>query len=219
MPEPWTVLEEYRGIDLLAISAWQSLGNYARIGYEVKISRSDLRRELLKPWKRKRNVAWCNEFYFAVPEGLYKPEELEFEEPEWMRDAEAYVRPTCEEVRCYKLGRRDGRIVYGDLGERLPDSYEREWLVCPTCDGKGYLTKSPAETEAPTLWVPADVGLVIIKPRGDWFCAFNERPSPKRKHVKPIGAREFGQFARWVSMRPDPRHVPRARAEAEGAAT
>ena len=49
MPEPWTVLEEWRGIDLLAISAWQSLGNYARIGYEIKVSRSDLRRELLKP--------------------------------------------------------------------------------------------------------------------------------------------------------------------------
>jgi hypothetical protein len=79
----WTTLTEWCGIDLLALDAWRSA---AVIGYEVKVSRSDMRSELLNPAKRWEAVSRCTRFYFAVPEGLLKPEELEFKEPDWSFD-------------------------------------------------------------------------------------------------------------------------------------
>ena len=65
----WTCLAEFHDIALLAFSAWSSR-QFRRVGYEVKISRRDYRRELLKPYKRVGAVAFCHEFYFAVPVGL-----------------------------------------------------------------------------------------------------------------------------------------------------
>ena len=76
----WTVLEEWENIDLIAFSAWSG---GKRVGYEVKVSRGDMRSELLAPDKRAWAVAFCHEFYFAVPKGLLKPEEVAFEEPVW----------------------------------------------------------------------------------------------------------------------------------------
>jgi hypothetical protein len=80
MAGQWVCIEEWREVDLLALSAWSDA---AVIGYEVKVSRSDLRQELLRPRKRTEAVAMCTEFYFAVPKGLLKADELAYEEPEW----------------------------------------------------------------------------------------------------------------------------------------
>jgi hypothetical protein len=80
----WTCLEEWMNIDLLAVSAWASVRpfpRYARVGYEVKVSRSDYKRELARPSKRAAAVAFCHEFYFAVPRGLLKPEEIAWTPP------------------------------------------------------------------------------------------------------------------------------------------
>jgi hypothetical protein len=86
----WVCIEEWAGIDLLALDAW---GKADVIGYEVKISRSDMRTELLKPSKRAAAVGMCTRFYFACPAGLLRPEELEWEEPDW--SPEDFQRERC----------------------------------------------------------------------------------------------------------------------------
>jgi hypothetical protein len=207
-PGPWTVTEEYRGIDLLAVSAWASAGSYARVGYEVKVSRSDMRGELLRPGKRYLNVQWCNEFYFAVPSGLYRPEELEFEEPEWgPGDFHGPRCPGFAGVQCMPWGR--GRKTHRVRVARPTTSrYDLTQVVtCPTCGGKGSTGPSRVEEEAPTLWVPRDVGLVVVSEGGGSRCL---KRALRRKEVPAPGAAELGQLVRWVSMRPDPRHRGRA---------
>lgn len=47
-----------------------------RVAYEVKVSRSDFRREVRAPLKRRWALLLSNEFYFAAPAGLIKPDEL-----------------------------------------------------------------------------------------------------------------------------------------------
>jgi hypothetical protein len=215
MPGPWTVIEEYRGIDLLAFGAWDSV-KHARVGYEVKVSRSDYRREVLSPGKRASNVAWCNEFYFAVPAGLLTDEELGFEEPEEFQQLEAFSRGRCpDDCRRDRRRRENGHPVFFCLAPGHPDYDERrswmntreEWATCETCKGTGYVDRSLVERTAPTLWVPADVGLVVVDGRG----AKVVRKSPKRGHAKlpVLTPREIGQMVRWISMRPDPRHHPK----------
>lgn len=217
MPGAWTVLEEWQGIDLLAFSAWSSVSSYARVGYEVKVSRSDLRRELLNPHKRSHNVAWCNEFYFAVPRGLLTPEEVAYQEPAWepgdfMRAPCRYARGSadCPEPRTWPGPCHRGKRVVlfiGPLqqwrGGYLPGRPHVE-VRCDGCEGRGYSAKSRAERDAPTLWVPRDVGLVEVDGRG---CVLVKR-SPRREQVPALARRELGQLVRWVSMRPDRRHQP-----------
>jgi hypothetical protein len=229
MPGPWTCIEEYRGIDFLAVSCWSSVGQYRRIGYEVKISRSDLRRDVLKPSKRARAVAWCNEFYFAVPAGLLKPDELAYVEPEWA--PEDFLRTPCRYSRHGALrpdwnadpgecrrGKRMGKLI-GPIPRpwqyaTLDESALKHWLVygrekvdyvCDACHGKGHEGKSRVELEAPTVWIPNDVGLVTIDGRGVTVV----RKSPVRLEVPAVDQHELGQLLRWVSIRPDPRHHPR----------
>lgn len=211
MVGPWTTLEEYRGIDLLAVAAWSSLG-FRRVGYEVKVSRSDLRRELLNPHKRQSAVAWCHEFYLAVPFGLLTTEEISWREPEWA--PEDFTRERCP-GGCYRPSRRRGakrgREVAIDIpeGERDParpwQTHRYEWVDCETCGGTGYIDRSRVEREAPTLWVPRDVGLVVVTGRN----ARVVKSAPRRRST-PEERRVDGQLAdaiRWASVRPDPRHV------------
>jgi len=208
MPGAWTVLEEFRGIDLLAFSAWWSAGSCARVGYEVKVSRSDMRSELLNPIKRSRNVEWCNEFYFAVPAGMMTDEELSWKEPTWT--PEDWTRKRCQGVggrqcRPYRSGgKRHYVVVPVPAVSSYRDDLETS-IVCPTCAGKGSVSRSRVEEESPTLWVPADVGLVVVDGRGTRVV----RRSPRRQEVPVLGPHELGQLVRWVSMRPDPRHYVR----------
>lgn len=211
----WTTLEEYRGIDLLAISAHASPGSgkvrgvrYPRVGYEVKVSRSDYRRELLRPHKRAAQVMWCNAFYFAVPKGLLSDAELGFQEPHWL--PEDFMRVGCPRFDCSR-----GMVMEPLIGP-LPEHRFR-YSVKVThdlCRGRGYLEKSRVEQETPTLWVPRDVGLIEINGRG---CHVT-RESPVRKDVPCIGAGfPLADLVRWVSVRPDPRHVELAAGTPEDA--
>lgn len=207
MPGPWTVIEEWRGIDLLAFSAWSSAEKYARVGYEVKVSRGDMRSELLNPRKRAENVAWCNSFYFAVPVGLLTDDELAWQEPEWApEDWHGERCPGYRGIACRRWSYRGKRhlvdVPVPYVGYRLQGT---EQITCPTCNGKGVVSPSRVEREAPTLWVPRDVGLVVVDGRGTRVV----RASPKRKEVPALGPREVGQLVRWVSIRPDPRHAVR----------
>lgn len=211
-PGAWTCVEEWRAIDFVAFSAWRSQGNFMRVGYEVKVSRSDLRGELLNPTKRAANVEWCNEFYLAVPKGLLTDAELAWQEPEW--SPEDFRRTPCrfnfgperpawnDDPGPCNRGKRETLFV-GPLPQGRGYRYRVD-APCDSCGGKGYEERSRVEQESPTLWVPRDVGLVIVDGRGTHV----ERAAPRRKAVPTLTAREVGQLVRFVSMRPDPRHHP-----------
>jgi len=68
-------------IDALAMSCWckhthGQARNYRRIAYEIKISRSDFAREIKNPEKRQMAFRIANQFYFVVPQGLLKADEV-----------------------------------------------------------------------------------------------------------------------------------------------
>ncbi|MEH3055577.1 MAG: hypothetical protein PGN13_16490 [Patulibacter minatonensis] len=219
----WTTLEEWRNIDLLAVSAWVKAEN---VGYEVKVSRSDYRSELLEPSKRALAVAGCHRFWFAVPAGLLKPEEIAWDEPSWEPgDFERERCPGIPEFGGYYRERIGLLGTYGGLCNpkswrhksgftvEVPkpfagEDYYRSWdgkerIPCPTCKGKGYVAKSRVEREAPTLWVPRDVGLIEVTARG---CRV-AKPAPLRKPEAPLVSQATAKLVRWVSVRPDPRHA------------
>lgn len=62
-------------LDAWAINLYPSK-NFLKITYEVKVSRSDFLHEIKHPEKRQQGLSFSNEFYFAVPHGLVKPEEI-----------------------------------------------------------------------------------------------------------------------------------------------
>jgi hypothetical protein len=244
-PGEWTVIEEWERIDMLAWSAWSG---FKRIGYEVKVSRSDYRSELLKPDKRVHAMALVHEFYFAVPKGLLTDDEIAYEETLW--DDGDFKRVKCP-AKCTKVGKkhehdrylprrgtlerarvpvpvvsRRPRYYDGDL-DWVRASAEREGLttdeyvarevdrcvgdelkrhgwtqrLCRTCGGKGYIKGSRVEREAPTLWVPNDVGLVEVDGRG---CTV--RRAASSQSPRDLTNRELADLVRWCSYRGDPRH-------------
>lgn len=215
-PGEWTCLEEYMNIDLLAVSAWSGS---KRIGYEVKVSRSDYRRELLKPSKRVRSVAWCDEFYFAVPHDLLTAVEVAYDEPEW--EGKDFVRIPCPNAhlsfhRRYRKPRCVERVPtptvlsydwqkYGNSS----DVYNAGWteIPCSTCGGTGIVGKSRVEEEAPTLWVPRDVGLAVITSRGVSIAKkAPSKPKPKDHEVR-LERQMLAHAIRHASFRPDLRHI------------
>ena len=204
-PGPWTTIEEYRGIDLLAFSAHSTPGrgaqrgvSYPRVGYEVKVSRADLRQELLHPEKRSLALDFCHEFYFAVPRGLLSKEELAWQEPAHFADYETFQRATCP-----------GPCHLSWRGKRPRSSYYNretgEYETCPTCGGRGYLDKSRAEAEAPTCWLPRP-----------WLPRFQAKPNPARQRSRRAERRRTGRSGPLGqrSPRPAPQRTGRPRPRA-----
>lgn len=202
IPGPWTVLEELWGVDLLAMSSWsrpkvQGVSykyTYPIVGHEVKVSRSDLRRELLRPDKRSLMVERTNQSYLAVPKGLLSDDELGFREPvDW--DASSFDRPRCQ-ARCRRpLGRGKSRVLARDGHS----------IVCDECKGKGTAGRSRVELEAPTLWVPPDLGLIEVDGGG---CRVTKRaPVTGVNAERTFTQAELTSLVRWISVRPDPRHA------------
>jgi hypothetical protein len=210
-PGPWVCLEELWNIDLLACSAWSRPPNglsgvtYPRIGYEVKVSRGDYRQELLRPHKRAASVARCHAFYFAVPKGLIGAGEIEWDVPAWR--PEDYVRQVCP-AGCRKVRKRKGSGQWGPWPDwRATGHSDREWIVCATCGGKGYIGTSLVERQAPTLWVPRDVGLIEVSDKG---ASMIVRKAPVWKRPLPITHdHALHEALRWASFRPDVRHRSR----------
>lgn len=66
-----TGLEANRRMDAIAIGCWPSRGLYIH-AIEIKVSRTDLRKELRTPEKTDAIAAYCDEFYLATPAGLVK---------------------------------------------------------------------------------------------------------------------------------------------------
>ena len=209
MPQQWTCVEEWRGIDLLALNAWSSARRIARVGYEVKVSRSDLRSELLRPEKRAVNVAWCSLFYFAVPEGLLTADELSYREPDGGFEPQDFVGTRCPMACSPRRGRKTylKRVPIPIVGRQYMGDWQ--WIKCPTCNGKGYVGKSRVLEEAPTLWVPPDVGLVVVRETSWGISSEVVRRAPGRD-VEAMTNYEANRLVRWTSIRPDPRHERRA---------
>jgi hypothetical protein len=69
----WVYIEEWLNIDFLALNAWAKADV---VGHEIKVSRADYRRELLRPYKRQDAIKRTTSFYFVVPKGLLTAEEL-----------------------------------------------------------------------------------------------------------------------------------------------
>lgn len=231
-PGPWTTVCEWHNIDLLAFSAWRNPKGttggipYPIVGYEVKVSRGDYRRELRSPYKRAGAVSFCTSFYFAVPDGLLKPEEIAWKPEPWTLAGDAWTRKPCpnsfeggNRKQGYPTSCRKGRIdVIAHGPVRQFQSY-RDTVTerCDVCVGKGYLERSRVELEAPTLWVPDDVGLVVVSDGGKAKVvkrAPTHPGAPARSH--PLGMivedrtgtrAALGELARWLSVRPDPRHA------------
>lgn len=80
------------GIDLFLQRGWRGRPGQVRHAIEIKISRSDFRKEIQKPSKRAGAVAVCHQFWFATPAGLVTVEEVP------------------EECGLYEV-RDDGRVV------------------------------------------------------------------------------------------------------------
>lgn len=212
-PGPFVCIEELWGIDLLAMCCWQSFSREGItsefrnpwIAHEVKVSRSDMRSELLNPHKRQDAMYQTNQFYFVTPRGLLKDEEIAFEEPEWtIADFQRTPCPDdCEKRKEMKgmVNGKPGRTLKGKKFNADLGSYG-EYENCDTCKGKAYIEKSFVEKEWPILWIPKGCGLIEIAGQG---CrVIKEAPATEAG----VNLSQYGlaDFARFVSLHPDPRH-------------
>ncbi len=62
-------------LDFFAMHTWPSQ-KFKRIAFEVKVTRSDFKNEVKKPWKREPGLKVSNQFYFVTPPGLLAKEEV-----------------------------------------------------------------------------------------------------------------------------------------------
>lgn len=219
----WVCIEEWRNIDLLALDAWREA---EVVGYEVKISRGDMRSELLNPTKRAEAVSLCTKFYFAIPAGMLTDDERAFREPDWTpEDFERDPCPAGCRQKAVPRKWRHGHLLDkkydkrfhkgylkvprpGLLAVKLPRSYQGyleeeqlwDYIKCPTCNGKAGMP-SKVEREAPVLWIPKDVGLVAVGPNG---CSVI-REAPRRRVTESI--------LPWPFVASDPRPGSRSTPE------
>jgi hypothetical protein len=105
-----------RSIDLWAIATWESARAFGHgsgheplmLGFEVKISRQDWKRELEYPDKREPAMSKCHVFYFAVPDGMVGPDEV----PEGMRTTLCIrTRPRVEDCCSQETEHRPAALV------------------------------------------------------------------------------------------------------------
>lgn len=69
-----TINPEQR-FDVFVLDLYPS-NKHLRTVYEIKVSRSDFLHEIKNPEKRKTALLFSNQFYFVVPTGLVKKEEI-----------------------------------------------------------------------------------------------------------------------------------------------
>lgn len=62
-------------MDAWAMNIWESR-NFVRVCYEIKISRHDWKRELRHPSKRRPGLKLSNQFYYVMPDGCARIEEV-----------------------------------------------------------------------------------------------------------------------------------------------
>lgn len=215
IPGPWVCVEEWNRIDMLAIGVTGATGR-EWIAHEIKVSRSDYRNELLQPCKRDTYKAYSHRLYFVVPDGLLKPEEIEYEQPEY--DREAMCPAKCQRWRRGKRTKQRVPVPVVHSDELHYIDHGKGWtrITCPECDGLGNPAFARVVREAPTLWVPPDMGLIIVNGRGQreikkapkhkFGEALNVYGVARRDVADGLTLQAVADLARWVSARPDPRH-------------
>lgn len=83
-PSKWLFIPEMRvgtayeqdsqqQIDLWVMGLWPS-NDYARISFEIKVSKTDYKRELEKPNKRRAAMRLSNYYWFVAPVGIIDPQ-------------------------------------------------------------------------------------------------------------------------------------------------
>jgi len=234
-PGAWTVLEEWSGIDVIAFAAWSSVGPPI-VGYEVKVSRGDYRRELLKPSKRALAVKGCHAFYFATPKNLLTKEEKAYVQPEHFEDGSAFVREPCPS-RCARPRRREW-LVNPETSKSGKATYLNVAMGDVACAVKGsYPIQARAEfnpSEHPWVAGGTTVGRWDVcetcEGRGYMRKSIVETEAPMLWVPPDVGLVEvgddgkcrtvrkapveppvhelgpIGKLIRWASYRPDPRH-------------
>jgi len=65
----------HHAVDAWAINCFASQ-KHRRVGYEVKVSRSDFLGEMKQAKKTERSARFCSSFYFACPEGVLLPADV-----------------------------------------------------------------------------------------------------------------------------------------------
>lgn len=70
-----TGVKANRHIDALACGIWPSVGHEVH-GIEIKVSRSDWKRELADPAKAQELMRFSNRWWLACPDGLVAPDEV-----------------------------------------------------------------------------------------------------------------------------------------------
>ena len=76
LPTTTSLCSTLRIIDVFAMALIQSLNNYERIAYEIKVSRADWLSELRHPRKRAAAMSLSNRFFFVLAFGIYKKGDL-----------------------------------------------------------------------------------------------------------------------------------------------
>lgn len=161
----WTCIEEFANIDLLALDAWQSANV---VGYEVKVSRSDLRAELLNPSKRWEAASRCTQFFIVVPHGLLMPDEIAFKEPDW--SFEDFDRIPCPGIPVINeffssgghetSGGRCSNPRHGSRGRRRAQRYKATDPYNGKELPKGFLARVPKPTVVKPesgMWVDGEL--------------------------------------------------------------
>ena len=77
-----TGLRASRWLDVMAFGLWPSRGLEIH-GIEVKVSRTDFRREMERPEKAEATAVRCDRFFVAAPAGLVDPLVFETVAPAW----------------------------------------------------------------------------------------------------------------------------------------
>jgi hypothetical protein len=78
-----------RRMDLFIISSNE--GN-STIGFEIKASRQDFKKDINDDLKQRGARLYCNKFYYVAPKGMIKPEEIPLWAGLWEIDVEDYAQ-------------------------------------------------------------------------------------------------------------------------------
>lgn len=120
-----------RTADAIAMSLWPSRGLHLH-GFEIKVSRSDLKRELAEPAKAEDIARFCHFWWIVAPAGMATPEEIPTNwglleiDKEAVKVVKAAVYREAQSPDFVMLA-AILRNVQDSLGEMVPASELNEW--------------------------------------------------------------------------------------------
>lgn len=153
-----------RTADAMAMSLWPSRGLYMT-GFEVKVSRTDWKKELEQPEKAEEMARFCKHWFIACPAGLISKDEVP---PGWG-------------LITVKEG---GALSYIKAAPEYPDTQEPSWILF------GSLMRDVAENWVPKSLLEQRVEAAVSERKKLWessrkyeLNAAEKTPSDLRKQV------------------------------------